>query len=173
MADMSNGSKTIRIGGWVSAFSLLVAIGMLFLPLVYVETAAGERVYFYGATLLFGGTVDAVLPSGVYSFAFGVNLYLLIATQVFLLSAVSAFLAKQSHFNRIFSLVLGTAGIVLISLTPLWLSMTSSLTQNGTHLTYGYILSCVFASASMGIEIVLLFMSLGKSKKPRESEKPE
>lgn len=160
-----NDGRMEKIGGYVSAVSLLAALGCVFLPLLKTATIEGEEILFYGWRLLFGGREDALLSSGVYSFSFSTNIYLLVATQTFLLAAVSCFLGKQSVFNRIFSIVLAIAGIVLLSLSPIWVSKTSSLPRNSLNMAYGYVLSSCLAFAAVLIEVFLLVLAFAKRKK--------
>ena len=163
-----NGKRLQKILGIVATALLLAALGLMFLPLLKTSTGAGEEILFYGSTLLFGGKIDLELPSGVYSFSFQTNIYLLITTQTFLLGAISCLLAKQSSFNRVFSLVLSIAGIVLLALSPTTVARSSTLSQKDFAFAYGFILSVVCAGLAVLIEAGLLCFALIGSKKKKQ-----
>ena len=151
---------------------LSVALCSLFLPLLSVMTPAGETISFYGWNILAGGPIVAELPSGVYSFSFRVNIYLLVATQAYLLSVISCFLGRQSIFNRAFSLVTALGAAVLVGLNPLVIPQFSSLPANSVSFAYGSYLSIGFAGVAILGELVLLvFLLIGKNARKKNAEK--
>ena len=149
----------------ISALSFLFAVGMMFLPLVQVSTLAGETIPFFGANLIFGGIIETTLPSGVYSFSFSMNIFLLIITQAFILGAVSCYLARVSIFNRIVSFLLGLAAFIVLFFTPMFITRTSSLPAEGTLYSYGFYLSAFFGLLGCVGETILTIDQVRNRKK--------
>ena len=145
---------------------MLLALGALFLPLVFAKTYAGERIDFFGYMAMFGGRVEQTLPSGVYSFSFEVNVPLLVLTQAFLLASVACLLSRTSYFNRVFALVLTLGSVMGLCFVKAWIVSKSSLTGDGLGLGYGFVLSFVFATLAIALEILLLVFA----KTPKKSE---
>ena len=147
---------------------LLGAMGCMLLPLLKTETAFNETIEFSGVLLLFGGTLTRELGSGVYSFTFNVNVYLLIVSQGFLLSAISCLLGRMSRFNRVFSLALGLASVVALCFAKRFVALSSPIAYDGLEFHYGFSIGLSLAIVSLIGEVIALSVF---DKKPQKKEK--
>lgn len=133
-----------------SAFGL-AALGFSFLPLLKMSTAGGEWIYFQSFPLFFGGRESFAMSDGVYFFDFGINIYLLVVLQLFLLGSLSTILGRRSPRNLLFGFFLFLGAFVMGILTPLWIKMVNpGITSSGLHLGYGYFLMLFFAFLALG-----------------------
>lgn len=159
--------KNGKASQWISivcAIALLGAVAVAFLPLLQTNTPAGETVYFHGFPIFFGGKVEQVFPSGLYTFNFETNIPMLVSTQALLLSAVACYLAKQSRINRAISMLLLTASIVILCLGRTLVPGTSSLTVDGLEFSYGFYLVLIIAIPCFVAEGASLFAFQAKKK---------
>lgn len=156
---MENKGALIKRRLWelVPAAAFFAALGCLFLPLLKTNGVNGEPIRFYGYLLIFGGNIEVASSSGVYSFAFRFNVWLLILMQALLLSSLAALLSFRNGFNRIFGLVLSMASLVFLCLAPVWVSIVSSMPLEGLRPAFGLYLST--GLAALGILIELAFFA--------------
>ena len=138
------------------SIALLGAMVCMLLPMLKVKTYAGETISLPGITILFGGVVEQELPSGVYSFSFNVNLYLLVLSQGFLLSAIACLLGRQSRFNRIFSISLAGASMIALLFARRFVCLASPITYEGLEYDFGFALSFILCLGALVWEVILL-----------------
>ena len=157
-----------------SAFCFFLCVFALFGPILVLTTTGGESVALFGFPLIFGGTAEYRLPSGVYSYTFGLSVFMLVLTQCFLLGGVSCLLGKKSRFNRIASILLVGAGIVMTCMAPHLLCEWNSLPMDGV--TFGGSLYLILFLGVVGIVLEILYgvFSTANPAKPESiSEKNE
>jgi len=145
------------------------ALGSSFLPLLKMETAGGEWIYFQSFPIFFGGEESFALSDSTYFFDFGINIYLLVALQLFLLGGLSTALGRKSPRNLLFGFVLYTGASAMAGLTPIWTRMVNpAITSSGLHLAYGYFLMLAFAVLALGATALSLVMS--RHRRPPKAE---
>lgn len=165
MAEVS-AKKLGWFGPLLAALFGLAALGFAFLPLLKVATLEGIYLYWKSFPLFFGGEESFVTSSGSYVFDFSINIYLLIALQLFVLGALSTGLGRRSFRNLIFGLILYSVGLVFGALTPLWVKLVNpGVTTDGLHLAYGFFLM----EGSLLAGIATTICCLVKSKRYRAS----
>lgn len=152
----------------ISSLALALALGSLFLPFLMVATSGGESIPVFGHTVLFGGQVEARLASGTYAFSFELNIYLLIAGQGLLLALVACLLGKDSSFNQAFSVLLGLASIILISLTFVVLPKSFHMPLDGISYGVGFYLAFGFAIIGVAAQAFVLAHRLVLKKQKNE-----
>lgn len=150
MAKRTGISKTISV---LAAACLFCAIIAMFFPLVGIKTAEGEPILFTGIVIIFGGKVELIYTSGVYSFHFDVNIPLLVAMQGLLLSAVACMLGNESFVNRFFSLILGLASLIALFFTRYFVASFSSLELQGMTFHIGLLATIVLALMGVALQI--------------------
>ncbi|MBP5091758.1 MAG: hypothetical protein J6328_04295, partial [Bacilli bacterium] len=148
----------------ISSLALALALGSLFLPFLMVATPGGESVFIFGHSVLFGGQVEARLASGTYAFTFELNIYLLIAGQGLLLALVACLLGKESSFNQIFSIILGLASIILLSLMFVVLPSSFHMPLEGIYYGVGFYLAFSFGIIGVSIEAFFFAYRLALKK---------
>ncbi len=152
----------------VSSLGLALALGPLFLPFLMVTTPGGASVLIFGHAVLFGGQVEATLASGTYAFTFELNIYLLIAGQGLLLALVACLLGKDSSFNQAFSVLLGLASIILISLTFVVLPKSFHMPLDGISCGVGFYLALCFGIIGVAAQAFVLAHRLALKKQKNE-----
>lgn len=148
-----------------AAFCFFACVAALFGPILVVKTTGGESVALYGFPLIFGGQAEYHLPSGVYSYSFHLSVYMLIVSQCFLLGGISCLLGKKSRFNRIASIVLVFAGIVMTCIAPNVLQSSNFLPCDGMSFGGSLILILVLGVVGIVLEILYSVFSQTNSAK--------
>ena len=146
----------------LGALLFLLALGSVFLPFVKTITAAGEEISFFGWQVLFGGTRDVTMDSGTYSFSFTANIPLLVICQALLLSLAACLLGRRGYANRIFAIVFGLGAFVALLFSKKFVTMNSSLVEQGLSYGIGCFLSAFFTGA--GVVSVLASIYLKREK---------
>lgn len=150
-----------------AALCFFCCLGALFGPLLVMTTSGGESVALMGFPLIFGGKAEYHLPSGVYSYTFGLSVFMLILSQCFLLGGISCLLGKKSRFNRIASILLVAAGIGMTCVAPELLCKWNLLPMDGV--SFGGSLYLILFLGVVGIALEILYGVFAPSK-PAKTE---
>ena len=94
---------------------------------------------------------------------------MLIVSQCFLLGGVSCLLGKRSLFNRVASIVLVAAGIVMTCVAPQLLCSLNSLPMDGVR--FGGSLYLILALGVVGIVLEILYGVFSTAKPASFPEK--
>jgi len=148
-----------------SALCFFLCVLSLFGPILVVRTTGGESLALFGFPLIFGGKAEYVVPSGVYSYTFGLSIFMLILSQCFLLGGISCLLGKRSRFNRVASILLVATGIVMTCIAPQLLCEWNSLPMDGVTFGGSLILILVLGVAGIVLEILYGVFSTAKPEK--------
>ena len=148
-----------------SALCFFLCVLSLFGPILVVHTTGGESLALFGFPLIFGGTAEYTVPSGVYSYTFGLSVFMLVVSQCFLLGGISCLLGKRSRFNRVASILLVATGIVMTCVAPQLLCEWNSLPMDGVTFGGSLYLILVLGVVGIGLEILYGVFSTTKPAK--------
>lgn len=155
MKEENRQQKIINVTRWIAICLVLLTLSTIFMPFATEQLFDGTIISYPTLRAVFGGDFVFSDNTLTYTITFNLNLYLLIAYQLAVLSGVAFFFLNRKRANLIVALVLSfTSFIAMLLMLQLVKLGTPGFVVENLQIGYGPLISC---GSLLIVQLITLF----------------